>query len=404
MPLRVEVDLQEIESVVYRCFAGMLREIEYPSHYLRKHFGLPDRNGEANELPASLQKAREWYGANGDPWMSAGLVAIRSIEGDLVTLANSSTLRSGLLAAGFCSAGVDRIVLAGISAGAAVDRQIRQMWEEEQPDQAMAFNAVAISVVEFLRDRGEEKLRELISAKLGMSCLPFYAPGYEGWPLEDQPVLFDLLENRGPLSILPSGFLQPQKSTLVAWGITPNGEIARGTDNFWNRMKTDRLSGQNGAPPGPGAGNYSFSERVLKKWATERLSIEKRNRGDLHARFRMTGSTCANMGLPLAIDYAIDLHPDESGDWIIESMDCRPAQRDTGHRLTCLYLKDTNLFWQAASERPPLAQAKLSGILDWKPAVSPAGCLCDRANRDHKWTAALQTLHYAVTNQLVPVE
>ena len=45
---------------------------------------------------------------------------------------------------------------------------------------------------------------------------------------------------------------------------------------------------------------------------------------------------------------------------------------------------------------PPASRWLVGAVLAWRPAKSPAGCLCSEPSRHHKWQAVLETLHFAL--------
>ena len=52
---------------------------------------------------------------------------------------------------------------------------------------------------------------------------------------------------------------------------------------------------------------YSTNRKALKRWAEERLSINRNQDGSLDCLFRYEGTTCTNMGRPLAFNYHVRL-------------------------------------------------------------------------------------------------
>jgi hypothetical protein len=145
-----------------------------------------------------------------------------------------------------------------------------------------------------------------------------------------------------------------------------------------------------------GLAGYSVSTLVLQRWSEQRLRLLVREDRTVEARFRYDGTTCSNLGQPLAFEYHVRLAPREEG-YIILDLSCAPAPGDAGHTYMCAYLEDAgSLMRRIAAERPLLGRP-LGDVLGWGRADGPAGCYCDAADREHKWGLALEVLHYALT-------
>ncbi len=360
-----------------------------------RHLGLPD-GVEPDAVTASLaDDARDWYRECGDPWSHASIREILSIEGDKVHLEGGDELTSAVLADGFHAADARQAAIVGVSAGAAVDHEIDARFQSERPAEAMILNAYAVAAAEHLRARQGRRLRRQ-AAKSGMTVLPHYSPGYDGWDLDDQATLFAALDESGPLSLLPSGGLRPTRSALAVFAITEKGIPANELDGFWFHERKSE-SGRNGAAP---RRRYSFPEKTLAKWSRERLTIEERPDGKLIARFRFDGTTCSSLGMPLAFDYSIELSAEGAeGRRVVDTL-CRPAEGDRGHRSMCGYLADPDRMSGAFDEQPLLG-CRLDDALGKLGEVSSSGCLCLEANRRHKWGIVLETLHYRLAESAV---
>lgn len=89
--------------------------------------------------------------------------------------------------------------IAAITAGSEVEEEIGKRWAEDRVDEAYFLDRLAAAVVEQL------------ASEIG----PHRCPGYEGFPLEDQRRLYDLLAPLAPeIELLPSGMLIPVHSLL----------------------------------------------------------------------------------------------------------------------------------------------------------------------------------------------
>ncbi len=359
-----------------------------PRDLYRRHLGVP-REGELEGRAAELAaESMAWYRAHGTPWTCAALREIRGIEGERIVLGGGSELSSAVFSAGLREARAHAVAVVAASAGARVDEEVDRRWTSGHPDEAMFLSSLAVAVAEELRERTSARI-EVDAARGGVAALPRYAPGYEGWGLADQAALVSVLDDRGPLRLLESGGLLPQKSTVAAIGLTRRLDLGGSLEGFWSRRRGEGAS--------PSAAAYAIPERALEKWSRERLEVARHGEGRLLARFRFDGKTCSGLGRPLAFDYAVELERDPSGGLRIAACGCVPAAGDTGHRSTCAYQDDPGGFLGTLREAPPLLGVTLDAALGWRPDESPSACLCTVANRSHKWRIVLQTIHYAVS-------
>jgi hypothetical protein len=140
---------------------------------------------------------------------------------------------------------------------------------------------------------------------------------------------------------------------------------------------------------------YTVSPRALQKWSGERVHIERRNDGSVLASFRFDGTTCSNMGRPLAFDYVVGLSAPEDGCKIVQA-DCHPAADDEGHKYMCAYVNDAGSLMRAIATEKPLLGRPLNDVLNWTRASAPLGCHCDAESRAHKWGLALEAIHYTL--------
>jgi hypothetical protein len=104
--------------------------------------------------------------------------------------------------------------LAAITAGREVEEEVARLWAADRVDEAYFLDRLAAAVV-------EHQARSLGAPR---------SPGHKGFPLEEQPRLYALLE---PLEIdlLPSGMLNPKNSLLAIYGPEePGGSPCPGCD------------------------------------------------------------------------------------------------------------------------------------------------------------------------------
>ena len=218
----------------------------------------------------------------------------------------------------------------------------------------------------------------------------------------------------GHVEVLDSGALRPKKSQLAVFGVTLHTErVRRLADlvpcqscSFANCQfrRTPYLRGRQTveiasiAALESNSATYSIHTRALARWAAERLSIETLPDGSVEARFRYDGTTCSNMGRPLAFQYDVTLGPRQDG-YPIREQRCAPAPGDTGHAQMCQYLSNPGQLMASVQREKPLLGQPLASVLSWRRTTSPAGCYCEASSREHKWGLVLETIHYALHHE-----
>jgi hypothetical protein len=400
-----------------------------PAHRVedREYFrllGYPAGHGPGERAAELVAWAREWYAVHGRPWVYLRRVPLE-VSDDVLRLDQvefpAPQLRNHLRQH---SAG--GAVLLAVSAGREAEEHAHRLWNEGRPDEYFFLEMYASAVVEDLVARTSGRLCAEVGPA-GLMAVPHYSPGYTGWEVSAQNQLFDVIARGmsrpfpGPLEVLRSGMLRPKKSLLAVFGLaptlnrppsvpaaTPCANCAFSPCHY--RRAAYRHQG-NGAPEAarPPAGDafgntagpltldgrYATSPRALRKWAAERVILETAQGGGVEATFRFDGTTCSNLGRPLAFDYRVRLAgPDER--YRILAMTCRPAPGDLGYQATCAYLSDPDkLLRDLATEKPLLGQP-LDDVLAWQRSAAPTGCHCAADSRAHKWGLALEAIHYAL--------
>jgi hypothetical protein len=143
--------------------------IELHLHEYARLLGYPARKPLEGEVLARAEEAIAWYDLNGNP-----RVETRDLGQETV---------------------------AAITAGSEVEAEVARLWAAERVDEAYFLDRLAAAVVEHLA----------LSLGHGRS------PGHKGFPLEDQPKLYALVEPDG-IELLPSGMLRPVHSLLAVYG------------------------------------------------------------------------------------------------------------------------------------------------------------------------------------------
>lgn len=399
-----------------------LEEAEY-----RRLLGYPHNHvpsARARELGAW---ARRWYAVHGRPWIYLREVSLTVRDGTLEL--DGFDFHSAKLREHLTGVGARRAVLLAVGAGRACEERARDLWLEQKPDEYFFLEILGSAVVEHLVALANNRVCAFAEQD-GLVAIPHYSPGYADWDVAEQPRLFELIR-RGQtrpwpeeLTVLPSGMLRPKKSLLAVVGLAPRTTADRMPHHVpcascsfspcQFRRVPYRHAVNGGRPPAadrsvfvrpavprssrlpltPNA-RYSVNARALAKWSRERVQLRTRDDGAIEARFRFDGTTCSNMGRPLAFDYHIVLGPAPAGFPIREAA-CRPAPGDTGHQQMCAYLEDGDALMQAIRTEQPLLGRPLDEVLGWARPSRPSGCYCDAESRAHKWGLALEAIHFAL--------
>jgi hypothetical protein len=356
---------------------------------------------------------RTWYAAHGRAWVYARqsqrlTIGPRSIDVDGVSF-TSDRLRRMLV-----QADAHGVVLVAVSAGPEVEREAHRCWLEERPDEYFFLEMFGSAVVEHLTTMTGARLCAWADGET-MAMLPHYSPGYPEWDIADQQALFSLIGADaipGTLGVMDSGMLMPKKSLLAVFGVTRHAERVRRLSELvpcencsFEKCQFRRTPYARGTDASTRGRNrqlttdaaYGLSTKALRRWASERLSITTADDGSIDALFRYDGTTCSNMGRPLAFHYRVTLGPREEG-YPIRDQVCAPVPGDDGYELMCEYLREGGALIQAIAGEKPLAGRPLDDVLVWdRPAIGP-GCYCEPSARRHKWGIVLETIHYALTH------
>ncbi len=402
--------------------AFRVEEVEY-----RRLLGYPKDHELAGRALELAEWARDWYAAHGRPWWYARAAGV-TLEDGLVRI-ESARFNSPRLYESLRDAGADSAMLVAVGAGGECEAESRRLWEEGKPDEYFFLEVYGSAVVEALVVAASFRLCEWADGH-GRAILPHYSPGYPDWDIAEQGTLRDLigLERRpelpGTVGVLASGMLQPKKSLLAVFGVTPHPDRVQRLTSlvpctncslvgcryrrapYKHPMRqveavhpgpepgTDERPA--GAPPLTRDARYSVSPEVLKRWSQQRLKVRRLDDRTLEATFRYDGTTCSNMGRPLAFDYLVRLSPAEEG-YRITDMHCTPAPGDDGYTYMCSYLEDPEDIMRAIATEQPLLGHPLDAVLQWARGMGVAGCYCAAPSREHKWGLALETLHYALS-------
>lgn len=410
--------MRQVEEAIE--LAGTLREVNVSPEEYARLLGYPRGwvlEGRAREL---ADWAREWYAKNGRPWIYARQAEDFALAGDSIHLDGmpftSKRLQNTLERAEAHSA-----ILVAVGAGAEAEEEAHRRWADEKPDEYFFLEMFGSAVVEHLTTATGARLCDWAEQR-EMAVLPHYSPGYPEWDVAEQARLLKLIKQTrneslpSPVDVLDSGMLRPKKTLLAVFGLTRHTERLRRLTSLvpcescsfgpcQYRRAPYRRAPRSCSEPLPARipvldqhAAYSVNRKALKRWAEERLSLHEYQDGSLDAVFRYDGTTCTNMGLPLAFNYNVKLGPRADG-YPIREQRCVPAAGDTGHTRMCRYIEDPARLMAAIESEMPLSGERLNAVLSWQRQPSAAGCFCEASGRDHKWGLVLETIHFAMVQR-----
>lgn len=359
--------------------------------------------------------AREWYAANGRPWVYARASRDLAVERDAIHI-DGVPFTSPRLRAMLDRAGAHGVMLAAVSAGPEIEQQAHRAWLQERPDEYFFLEMYGSAVVEHLTTMIGARLCAWADGE-SSAVLPHYSPGYPEWDIAEQQALHALIGGGalpGSLDVFESGMLRPKKSLLAVFGITRHVDRVQRLSGLvpcencsyagcqFRRAPYGRAAARGAAARRGDAGDttpvYATSIKALQRWRDERLTLHANGDGTIDARFQYEGTTCSNMGRRLAFDYRVVLGPRDAG-YPIRSQSCAPADGDDGYASMCEYLREGDALIERIAREAPLAGRPLDEVLAWRrPAIGP-GCYCEQDARLHKWGLVLETIHFALMNR-----
>jgi hypothetical protein len=397
----------------------------------KRLLGFPPDYRLAGRVRELADWARHWFAEHGSPWIY-GYEAPLEIVFDGLRL-NGIQFAATRLREQLLTAQADRVVLVAVSAGKDCEEKARELWLEGKPDEYFFMEIFGSAAVEQLVTNAGARICAWAEEN-GMAALPHYSPGYSGWDTSDQNKLFEAIWRKAggfpaELGVMESGMLRPKKSLLAVFGVTHHVEKVRQFAKLvpcencsfspcqyrrapYGRSLPQLEDVQGLQPNGRNAleksvtgqwrldhdAQYSINPRALRKWSQERLNLRILEDQSVEARFRYEGTTCSNLGRPLAYDYFIKLAGPEDGYRIVETA-CAPAPGDVGHTAMCEYINNGERLVEMLATEKPLTGKPLNDVLTWKRAFSPAGCYCDADSRTHKWGLVLEVIHYALAQR-----
>lgn len=195
---------------------------QVPPDELARLLGYPPGRVLSDEASTLATEALDWYGNNGQPRVVAVEHRLEAIRGDRLLLANGAMLQSVSLARHYTAAKVEGLVAVQITAGSEVDAEVGARWRRQRPDAGYFLDRLAAAVVEHLTRWTQVRLCHEQESE-GMSVTSHYSPGYRGWDIDQQRVLYPLTTTGTTMvTLLDSGMLSPKHSMLAVYGLGPN--------------------------------------------------------------------------------------------------------------------------------------------------------------------------------------
>jgi hypothetical protein len=340
--------------------------------------GYPRNHVLEGRSQALAQWAREWYQQNGKPWVYAR--KLRSLETDRDQLRlEEMPIVSNRLHDQLVDAEAEGAFVVAVSAGKECEAMAHRLWLEDKPDEYFFLETYGSAVVEHLIAKVGFRFCEWADSQHS-AVLPHYSPGYPGWDIADQDHLFNLILNKrsnvfpAELRVLETGMLSPKKSLLAVFGITshldrverltglvpcqncslPSCQYRRAPyKQALPRIESvgqpsddpakNLSSALRGTIPLNPKAKYTISPSALRKWSRDRLRLNVLDNGQIDAEFNYEGTTCSNLGHPLAFVYRVKLGSAKSG-FRIEHVECVPSANDDGYKYMCEFMEKGDSF------------------------------------------------------------
>jgi hypothetical protein len=120
---------------------------------------------------------------------------------------------------------VDRVAACLVTIGDALERRVRELWEARELPLAVMLDSVGSGAVESLA----EYLNDLLCQEalpLGLRVTNRISPGYAGWDVADQRVLFRLCPGDAVgITLNEACFMLPEKSISLLVGAGPEARV-----------------------------------------------------------------------------------------------------------------------------------------------------------------------------------
>lgn len=139
---------------------------------------------------------------------------------------------------------------------------------------------------------------------------------------------------------------------------------------------------------------YPVAEPALAKWIDTRLDLLEQSDGEVHYRFRYSGSTCNNGGAPF--EAHLHIRVERPSQQVIGAWIEIPDSEKEGARKMCAAHGDGEALFQSLGEPAFFVGRTMEDVIGGDLSVNYAGCFCSSAMVNEKWLSALSTVHYAM--------
>ena len=198
----------------------------------RRLLGWPRKGTLPAGAPESMQAARRWYAANGEPFVAMRRIDLAMIGPESVTLAGGDVLAGRALAEYLSAGDAHGLVVVAASAGASVAAEATRRWRDDRPDEGYVLDRFAAAVAEALLRHASAGCCDSSAPRRERLLRPV-SPGCGRWDIVHQRDLMNLMAGGssppvrddaraaiGPVVLLESGALSPPHSVLAICGVT----------------------------------------------------------------------------------------------------------------------------------------------------------------------------------------
>jgi len=117
----------------------------------------------------------------------------------------------------------DAVAILLVTAGKKITEESRKWMSTGKMTQALVYSAIGSAMAVDLMKALTDRVYARVAAR-GYGITLRVGPGYTGWHLADQGVLFSFLDNRIPVELSNGVMMFPEKSLLGMIGLTPGGK------------------------------------------------------------------------------------------------------------------------------------------------------------------------------------
>jgi len=168
------------------------------------------------------------------------ILPVGDFEHHQVTLGNGGIFTGPLVARALT--GATEVAVAVCTVGSALDERTSELFEADDPVRAVALEGVGTAAVRAVTRMVGARLCDEADAR-GLSVGMRASPGQEGWPIQQQRLLFDLVpaEKIG-VQLTPSYLMLPRKSVSFVLGLGPDMRADAVSCDFCSKRERCRWS------------------------------------------------------------------------------------------------------------------------------------------------------------------